>query len=51
MRPFLRYSESRDAYVLRVVGRSTGPVLRPERRLMGGSRGFDGVDRRRARVA
>ncbi len=51
MRPLLRYSESRDAYVLRWVGRSIGPVLRAERRLTGTSRGFDGVDRRGARVA
>lgn len=44
MRPFLRYSRSRNAYVLRVVGRRTGPVLRADRR-HGGS--WDGFDRRR----
>jgi hypothetical protein len=27
--PFFRYSASRDAYVLRIVGNHTGPVLRP----------------------
>jgi hypothetical protein len=27
MRPVLRYSVSRDAYVLRVVGNRTGPVF------------------------
>ena len=27
-RPFLRYSSSRDAYVLRLVGDRWGPVLR-----------------------
>lgn len=43
-RPFLRYSVTRDAFVLRVVGRSFGPVLRPDRRRRGGS--FDGVERR-----
>jgi len=30
--PVLRYSATRDAYVLRVVGNSYGPVLRSERR-------------------
>lgn len=29
MRPVLRYSATRDAFVLRIVGSSTGPVLRP----------------------
>src|SRR3954453_20877811 len=28
--PFLRWSRSRRAYVLRVVGKSKGPVLRPK---------------------
>lgn len=28
LRPVLRYSHSRDAYVLRVVGNRYGPVLR-----------------------
>jgi hypothetical protein len=31
-RPVLRYSQPRQAYVLRVVGRKWGPVLRPDRR-------------------
>jgi len=31
-RPVLRYSQPRDAYVLRIVGRKWGPVLRSERR-------------------
>jgi hypothetical protein len=31
--PLLRYSYSRDAYVLRFVGRTFGPVLREDRRL------------------
>ncbi len=44
-RPFLRYSVTRDAFVLRFVGRSFGPVLRPDRRRR--KRGsFDGVERR-----
>lgn len=29
LRPVLRYSSSRDAYVLRGVGNRMGPVLRP----------------------
>jgi hypothetical protein len=32
LRPVIRYSYPRDAYVLRVVGRHFGPVMRPERR-------------------
>jgi hypothetical protein len=31
--PVFRYSYSRDAYVLRVVGSRVGPVLRAERRV------------------
>lgn len=31
--PALRYSASRDAYVLRGIGRRYGPVLRPDRRV------------------
>jgi hypothetical protein len=45
-RPILRYSVTRDAYVLRLVGRSVGPVLRPNRRQRR-SDPFDGVERRR----
>ena len=32
LRPLFRHSESREAYVLRVVGNRWGPVLRQERR-------------------
>ncbi|MGO9488184.1 MAG: hypothetical protein ACLQBB_04045 [Solirubrobacteraceae bacterium] len=42
-RPVLRYSKSRDAYVLRLVGRKWGPVLRQNRR---GGQAFDGAERR-----
>ena len=45
MRPFLRYSPSRRAYVLRGVGRHVGPVLRVDRRPPGAAP-FDGVERR-----
>jgi hypothetical protein len=48
LKPLFRYSSFRNAYVLRVVGRSVGPVLRVDRRR---SRQFDGVDRRGERIA
>jgi hypothetical protein len=43
LRPLLRYSATRDAYVLRFVGRSTGPVLRADRRGRRRGRGAPGV--------
>ncbi len=30
LRPLFRYSYSRDAYILRLVGARTGPVLTPK---------------------
>ena len=48
LRPFVRYSRSRDAYILRGVGRRMGPVIRQDRR-RGGR--FDGAERRRTSVA
>lgn len=48
--PFLRYSYSRDAYVLRVLGRTVGPVLREDRRRLL-ARPSDGIERRKARIA
>jgi hypothetical protein len=50
LRPLLRYSLTREAYVLRLVGASLGPVLRPNRRSRRRVR-FEGVERRRARIA
>lgn len=49
-RPAFRYSASRDAYVLRLVGRKWGPVLRQDRR---SGKSWDGAERRgsRAKVA
>jgi hypothetical protein len=47
--PAFRYSRSRDAYVLRGIGSSVGPVLRVDRR--NAQRPFKGSDRRRAGVA
>jgi len=48
LRPLLRYSATRDAYVLRVVGRRAGPVLRVDRRRRRRRRqgAFTGVERR-----
>jgi hypothetical protein len=54
LRPLLRYSFAREAYVLKGVGSSTGPVLRVDRRARGSRvarRGFEDAERRRARVA
>jgi hypothetical protein len=50
LRPVLRYSGTRDAFVLRFIGSSIGPVLRPDRRQCS-SQSFDGIDRRRAQTA
>ena len=44
VRPLFRYSLSRDAYVLRLVGNSSGPVMRRERRRV--QRDFAGPERR-----
>jgi hypothetical protein len=44
LKPLFRYSVARDAYVLRGVGNTRGPVLRRERRRQ--SRGWAGPDRR-----
>jgi hypothetical protein len=47
LRPLLRYSITRDAYVLRIIGRRLGPVTRIDRRRR--TPPFDGLDRRHAR--
>jgi hypothetical protein len=49
LRPLFRYSEVRDAYVLRAVGRSLGPVLRVDRRCR--SRRVIEVERRHTSAA
>ena len=51
VRPLFRYSYSRDAFVLRGVGRSVGPVLRLDRRRRRNGRASDGIERRAARMA
>ena len=47
MAPVLRYSALRDAYVLRFVGETRGPVLRRERRR--DQRAYAGPERRLTR--
>ena len=49
MRPVLRYSSTRDAFVLRLVGSHRGPVLRRERRIA--SAKYDGPERRHRSIA
>jgi hypothetical protein len=56
--PIMRFSGSRNAYVLRLVGRKLGPVLKLERRHMHvfypaerRSTGFRAAERRRRAVA
>jgi hypothetical protein len=44
--PLFRYSLTRDAYVLRIVGQRLGPVLRVNRRRRA-TRGYSGPERRR----
>jgi hypothetical protein len=45
LKPLLRLSATRDAYVLRVIGGKTGPVLRLDRRARGRS-AYEGAERR-----
>jgi len=47
LRPFFRYSHTRDAFVLRLGGSEIGPVLRVERRSRR-RRPAEGADRRQA---
>jgi hypothetical protein len=50
LKPVLRYSATRDAFVLRGIGKSAGPVLRVDRR---GRRqpSYGGAERRHVRAA
>lgn len=50
LKPVFRFSSTRDAYVLRGIGRYTGPVLRVDRRSRRGS-GYVGAERRRMSAA
>jgi hypothetical protein len=49
-KPFLRYSSTRDAFVLRAIGNSRGPVLRVDRR-SGRRQAFEGIERRGGHLA
>ncbi len=44
--PVFGYNYSRDAYILRGVGRRVGPVLRPDRRVRR-EQPVEGIDQRR----
>jgi hypothetical protein len=48
LRPAFRYSRSRDAFVLRGLGSSIGPVMRVDRRSQ--QHQFRGADRRQRKV-
>ena len=48
--PAFRYSATRDAFVLRAIGNSIGPVLRVDRRGRRNS-SYAGAERRRVSVA
>jgi hypothetical protein len=50
LKPLLRHSATRDAFVLRGVGNSVGPVLRVDRRRRHVS-SYEGAERRRVGVA
>jgi hypothetical protein len=50
LKPVLRYSATRDAFVLRAIGKSFGPVLRADRRSRRGS-SYAGAERRRVSAA
>jgi hypothetical protein len=52
LRPVVRYSATRDAWVLRGIGRWRGPVLRVDRRARRrGQSPYPGTERRRMGVA
>jgi len=49
MRPLLRHSPGRQAYVLRLVGNTVGPVLRRDHRR--GNQLYEGRERRQPLLA
>jgi hypothetical protein len=51
VRPAFRFSTTRNAYVLRLIGNDLGPVLRADRRRQPRRKQTDGVDRRRTSAA
>jgi hypothetical protein len=50
LKPMIRLSTTRDAYVLRLIGDKMGPVLRADRRARGRS-SYKGAERRRMSAA
>ncbi len=50
LKPMIRYSATRDAFVLRAVGNSSGPVLRADRRNARRAE-YGGAERRGIRIA
>jgi hypothetical protein len=50
LKPVLRYSVTRDAFVLRAIGSSSGPVLRVDRRTARHA-AYSGAERRRMSAA
>jgi hypothetical protein len=50
LKPVLRYSATRDAFVLRAIGNSSGPVLRVDRRTARRT-AYSGAERRRMSAA
>jgi hypothetical protein len=50
LKPVLRYSATRDAFVLRAIGNSSGPVLRVDRRTARQA-AYNGAERRRVSAA
>jgi hypothetical protein len=51
LKPVLRYSATRDAWVVRGLGRTTGPVLRVDRRHRSRRSAYEGAERRNISVA
>jgi hypothetical protein len=51
LKPLFRFSATRDAYVLRVVGAKKGPVLRVDRRARGRGPSYAGAERRHVSAA
>jgi hypothetical protein len=50
LKPMLRYSATRDAFVMRAIGNSAGPVLRVDRRKARLSQ-YGGAERRNVSTA
>ncbi len=51
LKPMFRYSSTRNAFVLRAIGNSSGPVLRANRRRRRRQSPYTGAERRHVGVA